>query len=565
MNYNYSKIICIGLLVFTLIFCNGCSSSIPTIELKESYGFSNKEEISLYVIPSDNQILDETYSRVLQLDLQSRGYKIINVNQLLIINSDLITGANHRQIADLLLVKKDLPFSDVIVVAQPEWDSVYFATDLREKYTSRGILTRYYGKEVLTLSSEVAFYDRSIRQPIKSFSALDTCRVYREMTKRSDYYSEFPWMLAARQLTRNLKDIPVCTIVNLYSASTKFNICFWVDESYREAFPREWKNRLVRRVLYANDILRSQFDIEIVITEFKEWDSRFEICLDKTLENLRSETTSDSKVFNIGITFNELLKRNWTEKSNIGYAILLGTDAVITGQPSLPEIGFWNPLEESITLVHEFGHLLGALHVSNERSIMFPYAGSLSYKFDEFNQGIIEEVKSSFYADDEQEHVRNYVQKLIELRKTSPNDSILIVEAIANVSINLIQERYSDYPGPKELSSSLSNVIPDSVYRLAVIGYVEFELQHYEQAKDCFLKVIELEPDFAEVQDYLHIVQVKLDNKTADRNDKAATRPNKTETSTTKAGTAVNKDEPDTNKAKSGTIKNNKKPSKKNR
>ena len=50
---------------------------------------------------------------------------------------------------------------------------------------------------------------------------------------------------------------------------------------------------------------------------------------------------------------------------------------------------------------------------------------------------------------DEHERVRNYVQKLIELRKTSANDSISILEVIASVSLNFNQRRSYDYPDPK--------------------------------------------------------------------------------------------------------------------
>ncbi|NNG26224.1 MAG: hypothetical protein HKM87_01750, partial [Ignavibacteriaceae bacterium] len=254
----------LGFVTFCLVFSIGCTSSFSNIELKSEYGFSGKEAITIYVIPSGRKILDETYARVFQLDLQSRGYKIINANQLLFAHADSIISTNHRQIADLLLARNYLQSSEVIAVARPMWDSIYFATELLEKFTLHGQSAMYQGYNLLSLHSEVAFFDRSIREPIKSYAAIDTTRLYFEEDQDYRSYIEFPWMVVAKQLTRNLGNIPICKIVNSSPADNQIGVSIWVDKSYREAFPVEWKDRIKLRVLFANDILRSQFGIELV-------------------------------------------------------------------------------------------------------------------------------------------------------------------------------------------------------------------------------------------------------------------------------------------------------------
>jgi len=439
--------------------------------LKHEYDFSSQEAITIYIVPSSRKKLDETYARVLELDLQSRGYKILNANHLLKINFDTVTGKNHRHIADLLLAKDYIPSDDVILIAKPKWDSVYFATDLSDEITFQGRLTSYQGYKLLSLYSEVAFFSLSNREPIKSYIAIDTTSLYFEEDQEYRSYIEFPWMVVAKQLTRNLGDIPLCSIVNSSPATNQLGISFWVDHSYRDAFPK-WKDRITLRVLYANDILRSQFDIELIISEFKEWDSNFEISLDKTMENLQKKNFSNTKLFRIGFTLDKGLTVQWNNRSKLGLAQLLGTDAIITSQPSFKDVAqFWNPLEEALTLVHEVGHLLGAIHVLDEGSIMYPSSGSLSYEFDELNHRIIQSTKHNFFSN-EKHRVQNYIQEL-------------------------------------------SSVITDSIHTLAVMGYIEFKYNNrFKKAIDLFNKVIELEPDFAEVHWYLSVVLRRMGDDT---------------------------------------------------
>ena len=37
---------------------------------------------------------------------------------------------------------------------------------------------------------------------------------------------EYPWMVAAKQFSKNLKNIPICEIDNSLAAGKKFKICF---------------------------------------------------------------------------------------------------------------------------------------------------------------------------------------------------------------------------------------------------------------------------------------------------------------------------------------------------
>ena len=504
MNLMTCRLIGIVSVLALMLIGNSCGTMIHRSELKRDYNFASKKEIGIYTIPSDKPDLDETFSNVLKLDLISKGYDIKDINWLLFTNSDSIVGTKHKKIVDSLRQREYLNSIDVFIISRLDWDSVFVATQLEER-----IDRIYKGYNVLELTTDLVIFDRELKDPIFSFSAVDTAKLFYPRNK--DYYiiMERDWMIAGRQLMENLNQLPICSNSLNMDTTKKLKVSFWADKSYRETFPKEWHERIKRITAIANDILRTQFGIELEIYTLNKWDSEFKYSLDQTFQEFEQRPISFTDVIKVGVTFNPNLANNVTDRSFLGLAKPMSTDLVMTGQPSFPGMQYWNPIEEAITLVHEIAHLFGAMHVPNEKSIMNPMAGYLSFRFDEANQSIVQTMNNDFLNIDERQRTQNYIFKLIEMNQNKYENKLPILTLISRQIYSLNYYYFSGRPSIRVRKKEILNLVQDSVYARAVLGVTEYNLNHFEKSAELLSKVVELKPDFAEAHWYLSLALQK--------------------------------------------------------
>lgn len=513
-----TRLVGIGSIFVLILIVNSCGPMIHITELKQDYNFACKQEIGVYIIPSERTDLNKIYSNVLQLDFISKGYSVKDINLLLSKYSDSIIVTNPKKIIDSLRQREYLKTNDVFIIAKLKWDSAFVATELEE-----GIDRIYYGYNVMELSTDLVMYDRLLKNPIFSFSAVDTAKLYASQTKNYYIIKDPNWIIAGRQLLNNLNQIPKCSYLQNSEAIKKIRVSFWADKSYRDTFSKEWKERLNRIVVLANDILRIQLGIELDIYTLNKWDSEFETSLDQTFQKLKQKPVSYTNVIRLGVTFDPNLANNVTDRSHLGLAEPLGIVAVMTGQPSFPGMRYWNPIEEAITLVHEIAHLFGGIHIPDETTIMYPESGSLSFRFDEANQRIVKAMCENFLEIDEKQRTQNYIHTLIDVNENHFENNLPILLNIAEQIFSRSNHKLNLLSNKEAFNKEIMDLVNDSVYALAVMGVTEYKLKHWEQSIELISDALKLKPNFAEAHWYLSLALEKIgDFKEADKQKKMA-------------------------------------------
>lgn len=513
------KILGIAIILILIFVGYSCGTMIHRTDLKPDYNFSSKKEIGIYAIPSERTDLDEIYANVLELDFLTKGYTVKNINRLLSENLDSILDSKHKNVVNSLKQLEYLTTNDIFIISRLKWDSVFVATQLEER-----IDRIYKGYNVLELTNDLVMYDRQLKDPIFSYSDIDTTKLYYPRNKDYVIITEREWMLAGRQLLRNLEQIPLCSNSSNSNATKKLKISFWADESYRETFLKEWQQRIKRIATFASDILHTQFGIELEIYTLNKWDSKFESSLGQTFNTFEQRPVSFTDVIKVGITFNENLANNVTDRSLLGLGKPMSTTAVITGQPSYPGMNYWNPIEEAITLVHEIAHLFGAVHVADEKSIMNPMAGYLSFMFDDANKNIIKSMSKDFLVIDEEQRTKNYIAKLLEMNQNNFENKLPVLTAISRQIYSLNYDKFGGLPSEFR-KKTIMNLVQDSVYAQAVWGVTEYNLNHFERSVELLSRVVKLKPNFAEAHWYLYLALKEMDNTTEADKHKNIAKP----------------------------------------
>ncbi len=400
--------------------------------------------------------------------------------------------------------------NDVFIISELSLDSVFYATKLDE-----GINKIYHGYYVPRLSTSLAIFDRTIKDPVFSYGAVDTAKLYSSRNKNNLILIDAPWMVAGRQFVKYLDQIPNCSIQRNSDDIKKIKINFWVDKSYRNTFPDIWQERIKRVALYANDIIRNQLGIEVQVSKLVKWDSEFQSSLLRSYREMVNKPFLNNDVIRVGVTYDNNLAINVTDRSFLGLGAPMEGIAVLTAQPSFPGMDNWNPIEEAITLAHELSHCFGAMHVTPSNSLMHPQAGKLAYKIDNANKFLFESLSRNYFTEDVITRKQRYINTLIEMNKNNYRNNLPVLSIIAKHIYEINFSNVAMASSTEELHKQINSMVPDSSYALAVMGVSEFNLSHWDQSIEYLTKAVNLNPDLPEAIWFLGKAYEKVGNKDA--------------------------------------------------
>ena len=349
------------------------------------------------------------------------------------------------------------------------------------------------------------------------------------------------------------KHFVVCILVliflgrgNSYAQSTQMReirVKAAVTASYQSS--PAWKSEFERRLAYASRIFESEFKIKFTVVGYVHWEPSDEKAeMETLLEELRNTVPRNDADLVIGLTHvkkdpNIIITK---DLHTIGQARPFSGHLVIR----YPMDKLYKVQEETV-MVHELGHLFGAVHTDDPSSIMSPVVDrQLPVKFDQENFQIISQTRAlNFQMGAEAlpaqvlgPLLRSYLKMirkndsgdfffnigLFYLQLGQPNDALKAWKKAASLSGEIPELHYNLgglYFKLKQLDSAISElsravsgldsraakVMKTSAYKM--LGEAYFEKENMFAAYRSWTSAAAIDPNDLEIQTDLAMVRFK--------------------------------------------------------
>ncbi len=458
----------------------------------------NVHTVGICVGSSDeSQPVETMLADMVSLEFLTRGYRIVRIDNNPTSNEeDVIVEAIKDTIA-----RRQLPV-DLIAIALGAWDST-------KGYLRSQKSKNYFGGKMARFSLSITLVLTATHETILSTSATATGQIFEDKLIADRFFNEPGRMIIARALTNALRTVPNAVDGNIPPAKYRFPLVVYADDNFRALYGDQWKDIISTRVIFANDILKNLFDIQLYLHEAREWHATGNESLYAGLTNLRALTRDLKDVFVVAVTFDNTIRYSWN-RLNTGLASWMENTAIVKEIPWWTSAGRWNTLENVFVLVHEIGHLFGAVHVLDERSLMNPYANQFTYTFDPGNTRIINQTKRGFLQASYEERTAAHIRPImIYYSRISAKQSVILSELAMLRAVQLNQP----LDGLDSSALRLSNIIPDSSLQLALEAYTAFKGGNLGNAEEGFLEALRQDPDFVQPHLYLGRIYEKLGKK----------------------------------------------------
>lgn len=385
----------VSLIIFLIAGTScGTSRKLPTwtpirdVPMK-NFPYNSEREVGVYVESGQDSVLDRVLTNAIELELMASGYKPVNLFKL--IHPSVKSSRERARIpADSVRTVAKSNHLDWFIHAESEWSIL--SRKLFDGVTRRFSYT--YFSPVSELHSRLIGYSTQSPDTLFAFDQTTAGNIYKGGDTNWKMKSDPPYAVAALQVGKALGNLPLAPEAEDVPGTRYLPVRLVADVSYRNRFP-DWRNRLQLRLILANDILSSQFNIKLKPVEVTEWNHIASDSFRLSFKQLIKDFKSDKSIYTLGFIHTLNLESSWEDMSELGMGSIGGQHSVIRAKPSMPTIGRWNPVEEALIIVHEMGHNWGGVHTRRKESLLYPSYGFLNYRFDSQNLEIIRSFSDS--------------------------------------------------------------------------------------------------------------------------------------------------------------------------
>ena len=213
----------------------------------------------------------------------------------------------------------------------------------------------------------------------------------RNRTKATQSGIHFLWPEWFRKRRRNIAQVVIFSLFllvvlinNAFAESAReLKVGVAVAPSYQIA--SDWKDSFERRLAYASKIFDSELNITFTPVRYMSWVPSNESDMNILADELQSKFPLNDLDIVIGLTSFQFQPGEANDSHLIGRAKPFGGYLVIR-RPVEPLF----KIQEEMVLIHELGHLFGAVHVQDESTIMAPVVNKeFPTQFDPINREIL--------------------------------------------------------------------------------------------------------------------------------------------------------------------------------